>query len=545
MTTAFNNAWVGYDLPFSEIESQPEVAALRAQGLKKRVQSPEHHVTVGYFKNINLPDLEATIRELETTTGSAVDADVISFDGMGEISGPDGRYVFFTPAVVPNRPLVRLRTKLEQTLLAGQTVSGLHLSVGGPDPFGGSKERQQPLAHPFEAAGQLVFVGNDGKQFQKLYWNSKQHAFVAPTGEAPVAPASTQPAATTSKTPLPVHTVAIFPKIQADTAVAVYLLARFGKDAFPGIDQMKLEFWTALPSGETPEGLQAKGILPIDLGGGLFDHHLANQASGKREDCASTLIAKHLGIDNNGSLRKVLAWAKRDDLEGKGTVSVDPLDRAFGLSGIIMTLNRAFPSDPKRVIDHVVPLIHYHVMDEQKRTEELPKEWDELQAVGKGKIFKLRQGSADLKAAFVESDNTALPGFLRAAKRMDLIVQRRTSGHTNVMTRQERSLDLRPVIAALRLKEAERKGVTLPADQTKWQSTGRLDPIDEWYYDDAANTLQNGGISPGDIPATKLTADEVIAILTATIPKGVIGALKRTKERELGATAKPQPSASV
>lgn len=336
--------------------------------------------------------------------------------------------------------------------------------------------------------------------------------------------------------PIPIRTVAIFPKIQADTVVAVYLLARYGKDAFPGIEQMKLEFWTALPAGETPESLQAKGTLAIDLGGGLFDHHVANQASGKREDCASTLIAKYLGIDGNGALRKVLAWAKRDDLEGKGTISVDPLDRAFGLSGMIMTLNRAFPGAPQRVIDHILPLIHYHVMDEVKRTEELPKEWDELQANGKGKVLKMRQGSADLKAAYVESENTALPGFLRAAKRMDLIIQRRASGHTNVMTRQERSLDLRPIIAVLRQKEAERKGVTLPADQTTLQSTGRLDPIDEWYYDDAANTLQNGGVSPGDIPATKLTGEEIIAIVQENISKGVIGALKRTKERELGTT---------
>ncbi|MEK7615393.1 MAG: hypothetical protein AAB431_03350, partial [Patescibacteria group bacterium] len=237
-------------------------------------------------------------------------------------------------------------------------------------------------------------------------------------------------------TPQPVHNIAMFPKIQADTATAAYLLARFGREAFPGIETAGVVFWTGLPEGKTAEGLLQEGILTIDLGG-PFDHHLANQASGRRDETASSLVAKYLGLADKKSFQKILAWAKRDDLEGKGTISDDPLDRAFGLSGLMMNLNRAFSHDPKKVLDYILPLLHFHVVEEEKRAELLPKEWDELQANGTAKVLKLIQGSAELKVAVLTSDNIALPGFLRAAKRMDMIVIRRTTDHTNIVTRQE------------------------------------------------------------------------------------------------------------
>lgn len=336
-------------------------------------------------------------------------------------------------------------------------------------------------------------------------------------------------------TSIPIQSIAIFPKIQADTATAVYLLVRFGKELFPGIDQAGILFWTSVPEDETDAGLLAKGVLTVDLGGSLFDHHLANVENGKRTECASTLIAKYLGIDQNPALKKVLAWAKRDDLEGKGTISDDPLDRAFGLSGLMMNLNRAFPDDPKRTLDYILPLIHFHVVEEVKRSEELPKEWQMLLDNGNAKQFDLKQGNADLKCAYLETDNIALAGFLRAAKRMDLVVQRRAStGHTNIITRQLRSIDLRPVVEALRREEAKRKGVELVSNKEALQASGKIPEIDEWFYDDAANTIQNGGVNPGTLPATRMSGDEVLEIVKRTIPFGIIGALKRKKNIELG-----------
>ncbi|MFA6429281.1 MAG: hypothetical protein WCV84_02165 [Patescibacteria group bacterium] len=335
--------------------------------------------------------------------------------------------------------------------------------------------------------------------------------------------------------PTPIHTIALFPKIQADTSAAIYILRSFGEESFPGISSAEIVFWTAIPDGKTAEQVEREGVLTVDLGG-MFDHHLANKTSGKRTECASTIIARALGVEDHPALKKLLTWAKRDDLEGKGTISADPLDRAFGLSGIIMNLNREFRDDPRQALDIVMTILAVHVREEFRRQIELPQEWEQLEQQGKAECFALQQGSAELNAAIVESDNSALAGFLRAAKKIDLVIQRRTTNHTNIITQQLRSIDLQPVIAALRVAEADKKGVQLSASKEELMGSGRLDPIDEWYYDDAANTIQNGGVQPQGVTPTRLSKDEVIAIVKDAIPLGRIGSLKRQRTQETAAS---------
>ena len=332
--------------------------------------------------------------------------------------------------------------------------------------------------------------------------------------------------------PQPVHTIAIFPKIQADTATAVYLLKTFGEKEFPGISQAKVVFWTSPPKDKTPEQYEQEGYLLLDLGG-RFDHHASNKESGRRDDCLSTIVARALGMEQSPILKKVLTWAKRDDLEGKGTVSADVIDRAFGLSGIIMNLNREFADKPETTLNMVMTILNVHVSEEYRRHIELPKEWETLKATAKAKDFSAHQGSADLRCVFVHSDTRALAGFLRAAHKYDLVVVRRSTGHVSVVTKQERNLDFRPVVTSLRIMEALKKGMDINPQDPKLSMSGTYPGIEEWYYDDAANTLQNGGINPQGIPATKLTDTEITEALIQGLPHGIIGSLKRQKEKEL------------
>lgn len=533
--SAFNNSWLGYDLPFQEVEGHPSVQAVRAMGIEKRVKQPEHHVTVKYFANVDLDILTTQLTTLAGEYPSDLSRSEFVFDGFGQIKNENGRYVYFSPNPLSAPEARFLKSKLNPE------GSELHLSIGGPDPFGGSKPKQYDLKEPLRVTGRLVFVGNDGQQFRKLMWDPAGSTFVPADGNPALAPKPIPlakeepkevfPAATPSAGP-GVHTIAIFPKIQADTATAVYLLKNFGEKLFPGIKDAKVVFWTAPPTDKTPAEYEREGYLLLDLGG-RFDHHLANRTSGNRTECLSTLVATALGMDKSPVIKKLLAWAKRDDLEGKGTVSADPLDRAFGLSGIIMNLNREFAQEPEKTLNIVTTIIGVHVSEEYRRNIELPKEWETLNANGLAKEFASRQGSADLKCAFAKTDNAALAGFLRAAHKFDVVVIRRTTGHLSIVTRQERSLDLRPVIASLRVQEALKKGLAVNPQDPQLLSPGKFPGIDEWYYDDAANTLQNGGVNPQGIPPSQLSDDEVITTLQQGLPRGVIGSLKRQKEQGL------------
>jgi len=325
---------------------------------------------------------------------------------------------------------------------------------------------------------------------------------------------------------LPIHTIALFPKVQADTAIAVYLLKAFGEEYFPGIQQASLVFITTPQADVDIKKMEQEGTLLVDLGG-MFDHHLENERLGRREECVSTIIAKYLKIEDHPALKQLLAWAKRDDLEGKGTISRDSLDRAFGLSGIISNLNRQFINNPQYILDLLLPIIDAHVKEQIHRKILMPQEWEVMLENGKAEIHQISQGSAELEVALISSDNIALPGFIRAAKNIALVIQRRGTGHTNLITQQKRGVDLRPVIEEIRLAEAKKKGLILPPIKELLQAPGRLDDVGEWYYDTAANTIQNGGISPEGTPVTKLTKEEIMAAVKDSLPRGHIGSANR------------------
>ena len=313
---------------------------------------------------------------------------------------------------------------------------------------------------------------------------------------------------------IPVNTIAIFPKIQPDTVAAVFLLKKYGSTHFPGVSGAEVVFWSATPPGKTAEDFEREGVILIDLAGSRFDHHRDDH--GRKTECASSLVARYLGIDKKPELRKLLTYAKRDDLEGKGTLSVDPLDRAFGLSGIIMNLNRVHGDNPQSVLDFVLAIYDAHVHDEWRRAVEMPAEWKTIKA--SGRAFESAVPSADgvLRIIALESDNVGLPGFLRAYLKADVVIQRLTSGHVNIITRQNRRLDLKKTVGLIRREEAKAKGLsTDPFDETHLQKPGRVDGIDEWFYDTAANTVQNGGVKPQGIPATKMRLETVAKLVQA------------------------------
>lgn len=313
--------------------------------------------------------------------------------------------------------------------------------------------------------------------------------------------------------PTPIRTILIFPKIQIDTAIAVFLLREFGEQEFPGIAKANFSFSAGLPDEKTGADLETEGVLALDFVGARFDHHPKVRGE-KPTECASTIVAKALGIEKNPALQKLLIFAKRDDLEGKGVTSADPIDRAFSLPGMLMTLNRQHAADPAFILTTILPLIEAHYRDMAHRMEELPKLWKQLKAEGKAQEFLVPQGRKNLRVVALISDNVSLPGFLRAWARVDVVIQRLPSGHTNIITKQDRRVDLREVIRFLRFNETKKRGIPLSDHTLAYlHRPGRIDEAPEWFYDTAANTIQNGGVRPEGVTPTLLSLEEIVEIV--------------------------------
>lgn len=292
---------------------------------------------------------------------------------------------------------------------------------------------------------------------------------------------------------------------QIDTAIALFILKNLGEEKFPGIKNADFELWPVLPPGETAASLESKGVVLVDVGGGKFDHHAA-----KEKTTASALIADYLGLKADPALAKLLAFAERDDFYGKGIVSADPLDRAFGLPGLMASLNRSHVNDPINVFNIVLPLIAAHYEEESRRTKELPLELEAKTKAGEVETFSMKQGDKNLHVIIIASDNPSMPGYLRSqiGGRYDIVVQRRATGHVNILTRPTKRPDISDLAALIRMEEVLKLGMDLDLNEKELKSPGRLEAVPNWYYDPATNSIQNGGVNPKDILPTRIPRED-------------------------------------
>jgi len=300
----------------------------------------------------------------------------------------------------------------------------------------------------------------------------------------------------------PVHTIASFAKPQPDTIAAIFLLKKFGEALFPGVSGAQLAFWSVLPEGKTATQLEEEGYILIDLGQGRFDHH-AELSDGRPQRCSSELVAEFLQVTTHPPLQKLLAYAKRDDLEGKGTISPDALDRAFGLSGLLTNLNRTYSHDPAGIVNMVLAMFEAHYQEEENRTIIVKQEWKDIQAANLQQTYTAVHKNIHLRIVQLPSDNLSIAGFLRNYHGFDIVVLRRTTGHVNIITNQKKPFSLAGVAEQIRSLEAQKLGLSL--EKMTLRAQGRIESIPHWYYDTVANTLQNGGINPQDTVATTLS----------------------------------------
>jgi len=292
---------------------------------------------------------------------------------------------------------------------------------------------------------------------------------------------------------------------QPDTILAIYLLRKFGEKKHPGIEHAKV---IINPNPEIEIQRHQPGeVLCLDCAGGMFDHH-------GKQTTASLLVATDLGIASDPAFSKLLRYAERDDKFGLGTISKDQIDRTFGLSGLIYSLNRRYPDEPEKVIDCIVPLIDSHYLEEAHRIHELPEIYRNL--VKEGKAQELIFSHKNLKAVLVESDNIGLPGYLRSlgGGNYDIVVQKRSTGHVNILSKSRKEkIPLERLAALIRGSEYFMEhGEQIKKTFAELSAPARLDEVKNWYYDKATNSIQNGGVHTDLTECTKIPWNDFLRI---------------------------------
>lgn len=296
---------------------------------------------------------------------------------------------------------------------------------------------------------------------------------------------------------------------QPDTIIGIFLLKTFGNEKYAGIENAVVEILTTLPEGKTEESFLQEGIFLIDIGKGKFDHHVQGKT-------VSQLVVEDLAISDTPALAKLLAYAERDDKYGKGTISQDPLDKAFGLSGLTAALNKTLPQHPDDIVNYILPLLTAHYIEEKKRTEDLPREYEEKTKQGKTQEFSLKHKGKPIKVVAIESNEPSMAGWLRSSvgKKADVVVQKMDAGYVNIMTRPLKKIDLRETAALIRKEEIARKNRELPTNAALLFQPGRIPEVPEWYYDRATNSLLNGAINPKGVSPTLIPFERIQELVT-------------------------------
>ncbi len=288
-------------------------------------------------------------------------------------------------------------------------------------------------------------------------------------------------------------------KPQLDAIVALYLIGQYGRDKFSGIEDAGIVFWekSSDPTNEEIAKFQEEGILPIEVGGGILDHH--NKEQGNHETATSLTVA-YLGIEKKPELSALINYVREDDLEG--------LHNKFG--DFVHIIKNMYKQNIKseKVVEFVLQILHVMQTNQIAWHHTTREEFEK-----KCKIYKFKKYKRRIKIGVIESDNIQIANFAISAKNISIVIQKRSTGHIVILTNKHYRIDLRESIAAIRKRELELRGYDKAIEINKLKYEGKSMLIPNWFYHRSLNAFMNGSDALNNTEATQVPLNEIIQFI--------------------------------
>ena len=299
--------------------------------------------------------------------------------------------------------------------------------------------------------------------------------------------------------------IAIHERPHLDEITAVFLLNLFGEEKFPGISQAGIVFWKT--GGETPEALadvcQSEGILAIGTGWGPFDEHPSPTQAGKSGECAATLVAKALGINDDPILEPTLRFVLTSDTRG----SSNPFD----LAALVKTMHEKCPDDPIGVMTWAMQALEAKYQEQRRFLVDTAREFHE-----KARVDRVTgpRGQA-MTMVVICSDNELMNKFARSSHgvKADIIIQKWSIGNVQIFVNKKSGLTLYDVAQMLRLAEQEREGKVITTDWKELGAEGKVKGAERWYFHVGLMALMNGSLTAKGVPPTRLSLGEIVEMV--------------------------------
>lgn len=291
---------------------------------------------------------------------------------------------------------------------------------------------------------------------------------------------------------LSVSKIIIPAKPHLDQIAACYLLAHYGNGKFFEIEKAKVYFWelSSDPPKEKLDEWEKENALLIDMGGGIFDHHI----NGK---FATMLAAEFLSIADKPELRALLGYIYEDDQYG--------LHNKFGdLAQIIKQMYKQGLESQDVFNFTFIALSSLVYCDSESETE----------FKNNANILKIKRGKNKIKMAIIESDNINIAKYAMQNEGIAIVVQKRSTGHIMIFTNHFFKIDLRSIIAAIRIKELELLGKEKEIKNPNYLTQeGKIANVEHWYYHKSLRAILNGSESLSGTKPTDLPLEEIVKIV--------------------------------
>ncbi|HUZ93213.1 MAG TPA: hypothetical protein VNG29_04425 [Candidatus Paceibacterota bacterium] len=292
------------------------------------------------------------------------------------------------------------------------------------------------------------------------------------------------------------NTIATHTGCHEDEFVAARTLMRFGNTDFPGVRDAKMIYWKSMPAGETWQSLLDKGTICVGIGHGPFDEHGPN---GERieNECSATLVAKHLGIDEDEALKQFFQFVlDRDSALGKNP---------YELPALIKTRYAAGQSDEaveKWVFDILDDIFEQALVFYEKAGTDF----------GKAAVGEVRTQRGKVKFVLGMSDSKEFAKYARSRHgcKAGVVVQMTSDHHALVQTNNHLHMNLTDTVQILRIEELKAHGKAVPQNWKLLGQPGTIPQCPEWYLFDAngSHSIMNGSTTHA-APATKLSLERV------------------------------------
>ncbi|OIO39751.1 MAG: hypothetical protein AUJ72_00085 [Candidatus Omnitrophica bacterium CG1_02_46_14] len=307
----------------------------------------------------------------------------------------------------------------------------------------------------------------------------------------------------------------IFPnKPHLDPIAAAWLLLKYGENKYPGIAGAPLSVWK---SGQNPslgvlKEWEEQGIVSLDIEGGTFDHH------SEKEKSVTLLVAEVLGVDKNSELQALLRYVQEDDLAG--------LHNNFGdLAGVIKCLYKQ-----GRDISNIIK-VTLSILDALNFKEENWHIGAKREFEAKAKIIKIKRGNNKLKLIVIESDNVDVANYAKQNHNAAAVIQKNSNGHVHIFTNAFHRLNIREIVAAIRLRELELNNKPI-RKLAELRRPGKIIDVQNWFYHDALNAMMNGSAALAETPPTKISLDEIVGIVVYGLSNDYISAGYQPEKEE-------------